>query len=122
MKERTYRYFSGAPLYPFGYGLSYSEFVYSGLEIKAGENGQVMVSARVKNKSSQTGDEVAELYVGSLNAIPWLKGFSRVRLRGYETKQVHWTIEAADVRGDRIFVGGGQPRNTLALQGKVPRF
>ena len=66
MDGRTYRYMTEEPLYPFGYGLSYSEFAYSDLtlssaEINSGED--VTVSIRVKNESSCSGDEVVQLYV-----------------------------------------------------------
>lgn len=121
MTNRTYRYFSGTPLYPFGYGLSYSEFKYSDLQIKPGENGQVSVSVKVKNQSSKNGSEVAQLYIGSANTAPWLKGFSRVRLGGHETRELHWTIEAADVHGDRLSIGGGQPGSGQSIQGKIPK-
>ena len=121
MKGRTYRYFSGTPLYPFGYGLSYSEFVYSDLEITPGENGQLLVSARVRNKSKNTGDEVAQLYMGSANTTPWLRGFTRVRLSGHERKDLHWTIDASDIHGDQVFVGGSQPGSGHSLQGKLPK-
>ena len=63
MKSRTYRYFTGAPLYPFGYGLSYSNFIYSGLKTKR-TSGGAEVQATVKNTSSREGDEVVQLYVG----------------------------------------------------------
>ncbi len=64
MKNRTYRYFAGQPLYPFGYGLSYSKFEYSNLKLsaanlKAGDS--LTVDADVKNASQREGDEVAEL-------------------------------------------------------------
>ena len=66
MKGRTYRYFAGTPLYPFGYGLSYTKFAYSGLKlpsqsIKAGE--PLVVEATVTNTGTRAGDEVAQLYL-----------------------------------------------------------
>ena len=66
MKNRTYRYYNGEVLYPFGYGLSYSRFSYrapevSAKEIKAGAS--VVVTTKVRNTSARDGDEVAELYV-----------------------------------------------------------
>ena len=63
MKGRTYRYFKGEPLYPFGYGLSYSTFAYSGLNAKRTAGG-AEISATVKNTSSREGDEVVQLYIG----------------------------------------------------------
>ncbi len=66
MKSRTYRYFSGQPLYPFGYGLSYSAFTYSGLklnqDLQAGD--PLAVEVDVKNTSQRAGDETVELYLG----------------------------------------------------------
>ncbi len=62
MKGRTYRYFKGEPLYPFGFGLSYSSFAYSGLSAKRTPNG-AEIRATVKNTSSREGDEVVQLYV-----------------------------------------------------------
>ena len=66
MKGRTYRYFSGKPLYGFGYGLSYTKFAYDGMslstkELKAGE--PLMVEATIRNTGAMAGDEVAELYL-----------------------------------------------------------
>ena len=85
MKDRTYRYFSGKPLYSFGYGLSYTTFAYSNLkvptqEIKAGD--PVTIEGTVKNTGSVAGDEVAELYLTQPKAfqtpIRVLAGFQRV--------------------------------------------
>ena len=73
MKNRTYRYFQGKPLYGFGYGLSYSNFAYSHLklspaEVKAGE--PLKVEVDVRNTSPVAGDEVAELYVAKDDSPP----------------------------------------------------
>ena len=74
MKGRTYRYFTGAPLYPFGYGLSYSTFAYSGLSVPgAVEAGQPLpVDVTVTNAGNRAGDEVAELYLSfpDVNGAP----------------------------------------------------
>ncbi len=85
MKGRTYRYFEGTPLYPFGYGLSYTSFSYSGLTApaEAVEAGKpVVVEATVTNTGNRAGDEVAQLYL-SFPAVPGaplraLRGFQRV--------------------------------------------
>ena len=63
MKGRTYRYFKGEPLYPFGFGLSYSTFAYSGLLAKRTAKG-AEIRATVRNTSDRDGDEVVQLYVG----------------------------------------------------------
>jgi beta-glucosidase len=129
MKDRTYRYFTGEPLYPFGYGLSYSAFEYSGMKLsdpslQAGSPLDVEVD--VKNTGKQEGDEVVELYI-SFPKMPGaplraLRGFTRVHLQGGEQKHVKLTLGPRDLSyvneaGDRfvsagdyvITAGGGQP-------------
>jgi beta-glucosidase len=135
MKNRTYRYFGGQPLYSFGYGLSYSKFEYGNLtlstaKLKAGDS--LSVDADVKNASQREGDEVVELYLSFPKSpdapIRALRGFTRVSLAAGETKRVHFTLDARDLsevnaKGDRIVakgtyhisVGGGQP-GTVAPQ------
>ncbi len=129
MKNRTYRYFQGQPLYAFGYGLSYSKFEYSNLKLsatslKAGDS--LSVEADVRNVSQREGDEVVELYLSFPRSpaapIHALRGFTRMRLDAGETKHVLFTLDARDLsevneKGDRIVasgayrisVGGGQP-------------
>ncbi len=129
MKNRTYRYFEGPPLYPFGYGLSYSKFEYANLKLsastlKAGD--PVSVEVDVKNTSERDGDEVVELYL-SFPKSPGapkraLRGATRVRVARGETQHVHFALDARDLsevngNGDRVVaagsyrisVGGGQP-------------
>ena len=88
MEGKTYRYFRGEPLFPFGHGLSYTTFVYSNLKIPSsvhtGEN--VSVSVDVKNSGSRSGEEVVQLYVTELEAsapvpIRSLQAFRRVKLK-----------------------------------------
>ncbi len=112
MKNRTYRYFTGDPLYPFGYGLSYSTFEYSGLTTKRTAKGAV-VQATVKNTSTKDGDEVVQLYVagGQGGEVRQLRGFKRIHLRAGESQKVSFTL-ASDVLPKakaEISVGGGQP-------------
>jgi beta-glucosidase len=110
MKGRTYRFFTGTPLYPFGYGLSYSDFGYSDLSLKA-TGSKYEVSATVKNNSKSDGDEVVQLYLsGADGKEPLLRGFQRVHLRRGEKRPVRFSVETADAR-DRAYVsvGGGQP-------------
>jgi beta-glucosidase len=88
MRGRTYRYFHGAPLWPFGFGLGYTTFSYADLRVpaappKPGE--PVNVSVTVKNTGTRAGDEVVQLYVSNESAtvpvpIRQLAGFARVRL------------------------------------------
>jgi beta-glucosidase len=102
---RTYMYFKGEPLYPFGYGLSYTTFAYSNLRTSSDSlraNGSVAVSVSVKNTGSRAGDEVVQLYVshvGSAVERPTkeLKGFERVALRPGETKTVTMTLDADEL-------------------------
>jgi beta-glucosidase len=100
MQGRTYRYFKGEPLYPFGFGLSYTKFDYgnvrfSAKSIKAGS--QINVSVDVTNTGEQDGDEVVQLYVTDVAAsvpvpIRTLVGFDRVSLRRGEKRTVTFTI------------------------------
>jgi beta-glucosidase len=129
MKNRTYRYFEGQPLYPFGYGLSYSKFAYSNLKLsattlKAGDS--LRVEADVKNASDREGDEVVQLYL-SFPKFPGaplhaLRGMAREHLAAGESKHVQFTLDARDLSGvnangdrivaagaHRLYVGGGQP-------------
>jgi beta-glucosidase len=114
MKGRTYRYFKGEPLYPFGYGLSYSTFAYSGLTAKRTSSGAEII-ATVKNTSSREGDEVVQLYIAGGSeedaAIRNLRGFERIRLKAGESREVKFMVAADDVPKGKveIGVGGGQP-------------
>jgi beta-glucosidase len=142
MKGRTYRYLEREPLYPFGYGLSYTRFAYSDLRIDRprmafGES--VEVSAEVANVGGFGGDEVVQLYLKCLDApfiVPHhqLRGFVRIPLAPGEKRRVAFTLSARDLsqideRGARVFqpgryrvyVGGGQPDGRSGeLMGAVP--
>ena len=114
MKGHTYRYFAGEPLYPFGYGLSYSTFAYSDLSAKRTSSG-AEIRAMVKNASSREGDEVVQLYVagesGDGAPIRSLRGFQRIHLRAGESRQVTFTVAAGELPKSTVEVsaGGGQP-------------
>ena len=118
MKGRTYRYFKGEPLYPFGFGLSYSTFEYSGLVAKRTPKG-AEIGATVKNTSARDGDEVVQLYVGggpeAEAPIRNLRGFQRIRLRAGESRAVTFTIGSDDLPKSavEVSVGGGQPMGTI---------
>ncbi len=100
---RTYMYFKEKPLYPFGFGLSYTTFQYSNLKTnsdKVDKNGEVTVSVDVKNTGSRAGDEVVQLYVKHLKSKvdrpnEELKGFKRVTLNPGETQTVNITLPAS---------------------------
>jgi beta-glucosidase len=106
MKNRTYRFFEGKPLYPFGFGLSYSTFEYSKLKLEKARDGKLSVSVRVRNISQVAGDEVAQLYVGTAGAAPWLKGFQRVHFAPGASRELHWTLAPSEAHGNIVTVGG----------------
>jgi beta-glucosidase len=95
MKGRTYRYFEGEPLYPFGHGLSYTHFEYSDLKVETGETVQAAVT--IKNTGSRAGDELVQLYVRQVDpkqprALQDLRGVARVSLKPGESRRVPFTI------------------------------
>ena len=98
--NRTYSYFTGAPLYPFGYGLSYTTFSISNLRIEPnyiGPGSQATISVDVDNTGSRAGDQVVQLYVqnsdaGAKTASKRLKGFQRVSLNAGETKTITFDL------------------------------
>jgi beta-glucosidase len=128
MKNRTYRYFTGKPLFAFGYGLSYTTFRFSDLKVPAtvtaGEAAPIDVT--VTNTGSAAGDEVAELYLtqprGYETPIHVLAGFVRIHLAAGESGVAHFnlsprSIGQIDEQGNRVIlpgaytvsVGGAQP-------------
>ena len=103
---RTYQYFEGEPLYPFGYGLSYTTFRYSNFRLSApkfNKAGEITVSVDVQNTGPRTGDEVVQLYVSHLRSAVArprreLKGFQRLTLKPQEKRTVQLALKAADLR------------------------
>jgi beta-glucosidase len=129
MKGRTYRYFEGTPLYPFGYGLSYTTFAYSGLEVPAEPvtaGDPLKAEVTVANTGKLAGDEVAQLYL-QFPAVPGaplkaLRGFERVHLAPGASRKVIFSLSPRDMsmvtaageivvpEGEyTLSIGGGQP-------------
>jgi len=132
MAGRTYRYFSGEPLYPFGFGLSFTHFGYGHLEvsraqIRTGQN--LRVSAEVKNAGAMDGDEVVQLYLTCMNSpvpvpIRSLAGFTRAHLASGESRVIDFTLtprmmSVIDNDGKRIVPPG---RFRIEVGGKQPGF
>ena len=100
-----YMYTPNEPLFPFGYGLSYSEFEYSDLQVLTPEvelGGEVKISVKVTNKGKYDGDDVAQLYVRDVVAettrpVRELKGFERFSLKAGESKVVEFVIPTSDL-------------------------
>ena len=129
MRNRTYRYFQGTPLYPFGYGLSYTTFSYSDLSLPSSPiaAGQPMTAeVKVTNTGKVAGDEVAQLYLSFPDVagapIRALRGFERLHLDPGQSQTVHFDLKPRDLgmvteAGQPIIpegkysvsIGGGQP-------------
>ncbi len=102
----TYQYYTGTPLYPFGYGLSYTNFEYSNITIDKTDvdaNGTVTITADVKNTGTVAGKEAVQLYVSHpenndpLMPAKQLKGFDKIELGAGETKTVTFTLDVKDM-------------------------
>ena len=142
MKGRTYRYLEKEPLYPFGYGLSYTRFEYSKLSVsnaRLNAGDPLIVSAMVRNTGPRASDEVTQLYIRDLEAscrVPHheLRGFERIHLEPGESRQLEFKLTRKDLslidqQGQRclepgrfqVFVGGSQPDpRSIALMGQAP--
>ncbi len=146
MQGRTYRYFTGTPLYPFGHGLSYTTFAYadpllSTTHVKAGA--ALKIGAVVRNTGPRAGDEVVQVYLDYPNGLALaprhaLVGFERVHLQPGASRRVDFelspralsSVDAAGMRAVEpgrysVFVGGGQPgdaagvRATFTINGRA---
>ncbi|PIF02248.1 MAG: glucan 1,4-alpha-glucosidase [Draconibacterium sp.] len=138
MKGKTYRYFDGDPLYPFGYGLSYTTFAYNNLKIdkkvKMGNN--LKVTVEVTNTGKKDGEEVVQLYLtDEIASTPrpkvQLEGFKRIFLHAGESKVVDFELTPRQLsmineKGKRvvepgwftIHIGGGQPGFSSTEKGR----
>jgi beta-glucosidase len=134
MAGRTYRYFEGAPVYPFGYGLSYTRFDYGPLKVEPAAKGAgqgVRVTTTIRNAGARPGEEVAQLYLNFPEApgAPRLalRGFQRIALKPGETREVTFALSprdlsSVDLDGERrvsagryrVSVGSGQPDTGVA--------
>ena len=135
MATRTYRYFKGEPLFPFGYGRSYTSFAYSHAMVATPEitaNGSEKVSVDVSNTGGMASDEVVELYLthpGVAGApLRAMEGFQRIHLAAGATKTVSFTLRnrqlsTVDPNGTRritpgkveVWIGGGEPVSRAGL-------
>ena len=129
MAGRTYRFFGGEVVYPFGHGLSYSSFRYEPATVEVQEDGlqtRLRVRTAVTNTSQRDGDEVAQLYLlpPRFEGGPRLalRGFQRLHLKAGERRELSYSLDARDLSfvdrdgvrqlmpgGYRLSVGGGQP-------------
>ncbi|WP_404338287.1 glycoside hydrolase family 3 C-terminal domain-containing protein [Sphingomonas sp. MMS12-HWE2-04] len=133
MKERTYRYFTGTPLWGFGHGLSYTRFDYAGAQAKAGAtDAPVTATVRVRNAGARAGDEVVQAYLvppaakGGGGTTPVLQrelvGFRRVALKPGKAATLSFTLDPRSISSVsrdgtrrvlpgtyRLWLGGGQP-------------
>ena len=129
MNGRTYRYFAGKPVYPFGYGLSFTSFSYAPLKVQPAADGAehgLRITTEVRNTGARAGDEVAELYLNFPDApgVPRvaLRGYQRLSLKPGESRTVTFDLSPRDLSSValdgtrhvavgqyRVSVGSGQP-------------
>ena len=124
MKNRTYRYFKGEALFPFGHGLSYTTFEYGKPKLKQTRNGDSKLTFRLSNTGKREGEEVAQVYIRRMDdtegPIQSLKAFKRIRLQAGETRNISislprksfetWDAQTNTMRvlpgAYQLFVGG----------------
>jgi len=132
MTGRTYRYFRKEPLFPFGYGLSYTRFRYSNLSapktIKAGQ--ELTISVEVKNLGPRDGEEVVQLYLSrpesksTVNPVRWLAAYRRIFLRAGESQKITLAVRPREMM---TFDSNGQPviepgTMVISVGGQQPGF
>ena len=129
MQGRTYRYFTGQPVYPFGFGLSYTRFAYGPLQVVR-KGTSVTIQTEVTNTGARAGDEVAQVYLnfpkaqGAPNVA--LRGFERISLSPGQSRKLRFELSPRDLSSVapdgtiriaagayKVFVGGGQPGGEL---------
>jgi beta-glucosidase len=142
MKGRTYRYLETEPLYPFGFGLSYTRFAYQNITVshtKVRAGNSVRIGATVVNEGRRASDEVVQLYLSDLQAScatprHSLRGFARIHLAAGESREVELELSPRDLslideQGQRMLepgmfrvsIGGSQPDDrSVALLGRKP--
>jgi beta-glucosidase len=131
MENRTYKYFKGEPLYPFGYGLSYTTFKYSSLKVRKtmATGDMAEVSVRIKNTGQTEGDEVIQVYITSLDSpfpapIRSLRAFKRIHLLPGEFKNVKFLLPSdsfsvVNDEGEKVVLPG---RFVLTVGGLQPQM
>lgn len=105
MKGRTYRYFKGESLYPFGYGLGYSKFDYKNIKLsnsKMTSNDSTKVTVDITNTGKYEGDEMVQLYIkdkesNEVRPLKSLRGIKRISLKPQETKQIYFMVKPEDL-------------------------
>jgi beta-glucosidase len=140
MEGRTYRYFVGRTLYPFGYGLNYTSYTYSDLRTEyIADTKQLMIEVSVENTGAYFGEEIVQIYCKDLESIHaarnyQLCAFQRIPLQAGEKKAVRFALgekafEVVDKDGKRridssrfrIYAGGSQPdHRSTELLGRKP--
>jgi beta-glucosidase len=131
MNGKTYRYFTQEPLYPFGYGLSYTTFTYSNLSLpaKAAAGESVRLKVVITNSGKVAGEEVVQLYLTDEKAstprpVRQLEGFKRIVLKPGESKEVEFTLEPRQFsiinKKDKRVIEPGW--FTISVGGKQPGF
>ena len=131
MKGKTYRFFMQEPLYPFGYGLSYTSFIYKDLKLpeKAVAGETVKLKVTISNSGKVGGDEVVQLYItdekaSTLRPIRQLEGFKRIFLNPGESREVEFTLDPRQFsiinsKDKRVIEPG---YFTISVGGKQPGF
>jgi beta-glucosidase len=131
MKGKTYRFFTQEPLYPFGFGLSYTTFTYRDLKLpeKAVAGEAVKLKVTVTNSGKVAGDEVVQLYIADEKAstprpIRQLEGFKRISLKPGESREVEFTLDPRQFsiinsKDKRVIEPG---YFTVSVGGKQPGF